>query len=67
MATIYFLSYALIATVAGLVIAWAQYSRMKNEGVPMNFKILKAVTGTAVAMYAGAALTSVAITSGLTA
>lgn len=64
MAAIYFLSYALIATLVGLVMAWAQYSRMKDEGIPMNTKVLKAVSGTALAMYAGAALTGLAYSTG---
>lgn len=67
MAAMYFLSYAVIATIAGLVIAWAQVERKKAEGTPMNFKVLKAVSATAVTMYAGALLTTFAVSVGITA
>lgn len=60
MHALYFMSYALIATVAALVIAQAQYSRMKNEGTPMSFGFLKAVTAVAVFMWTAAGITSVA-------
>ena len=67
MAALYFISYALIATVAAMVIAYAQYTRMKNEGTPMNFKILKVVGGSGLAMWACAGLTQIAYTSGMVA
>jgi len=63
---LYFMSYGLIATIAALVIAFAQYKRNKNEGVPMNYTVLKLVSGVALAMWTGAAFTSVAYTTNST-
>lgn len=60
MAALYFVSYALIATIAALVIAQAQFARKKNEGTPVNFTLLKAVGGSAAFMWAAAGLTTVA-------
>lgn len=60
MHSIYFLGYAVMATIAGLIIAQAQYSRMKTEGTPMNFGFLKVVSGIALFMWTAAGLTSVA-------
>lgn len=63
MAAAYFISYALMATVAGLVIGWAQYSRLKRESTPINMTIMKATWGIALAMWSSAAVTSVAYDS----
>lgn len=60
MAALYFISYALMATAAVIVIGWAQLSRRKSEGTPVNLTILKAAAGIAMAMWSGAALTSIA-------
>jgi len=60
MHALYFLGYAVMATVAGLVIAQAQYSRKKNEGIPMSLGFLKAVSMVAVFMWAAAGVTTVA-------
>lgn len=60
MAAMYFLSYALIATVAGLVIAQAQYARLKNEGTPVNKTLINVVAGIAMAMWIAAGATNVA-------
>ena len=60
MHALYFLGYAGMATVAGLVIAQAQYSRKKNEGIPMNLGFLKAASMVAVFMWAAAGVTTVA-------
>jgi hypothetical protein len=60
MHSIYFIGYAVMATVAGLIIAQAQYSRMKSEGTPMSFGFLKAIGGIALFMWTAAGLTSVA-------
>ena len=60
MAAMYFISYALIATIAGLVIAQAQYARLKNEGTPVNAKLLKVVAGVALVMWAAAGVTNIA-------
>ncbi|MCR4379243.1 MAG: hypothetical protein NUV50_14290 [Rhodospirillales bacterium] len=60
MHALYFMGYAAMATVAGLIIAQAQYSRMKTEGTPMNLGILKAIGGIALFMWTAAGLTSVA-------
>ena len=43
MHALYFLGYAVMATIAGLIVAQAQYSRKKTEGTPVNFGILKAI------------------------
>ena len=60
MHALYFIGYAVMATVAGLIIAQAQYSRMKTEGTPMNLSFLKAIGGIALFMWTAAGLTSVA-------
>ncbi len=62
MHALYFIGYAVMATVAGLIIAQAQYSRMKKEGTPMSFGFLKAVAAVAVFMWAAAGVTSIAYT-----
>ena len=49
-----------MATVVGIVVAQAQYSRMKTEGTPMNFGFLKAVSALAALMWAAAGVTSIA-------
>lgn len=59
MAALYFISYALIATIIALVIAYAQYIRMKRENVPMNLGFLKVVTAIALTMWAAAGVTSI--------
>lgn len=43
--SLYFVGYASIATVSGVVIAQAQYSRKQNEGTKINFKILRLSLG----------------------
>ena len=65
--SLYFVGYALIATISGVVIAQAQYSRKQNEGTKINFKILKLVFGIALLMWTGAALSTVYYTSSTTA
>lgn len=60
MHALYFLGYAVMATVAGMVIAQAQYSRMKTEGTPMRFGFLKAATAVALFMWTAAGVTSLA-------
>ena len=60
MHALYFLGYAAMATVAGLVIAQAQYSRQKTEGTPMNLGFLKAISLVAVFMWTAAGVTTVA-------
>lgn len=67
MAALYFICYALIATIAAGVIAYAQYTRMKAEGTPMNFTVLKVVGGSGLAMWACAGLTQIAYSSGMVA
>lgn len=60
MHALYFIGYAVMATVAGLIIAQAQYSRKKTEGTPMSLGILKAVGMVAVFMWTAAGVTTVA-------
>jgi len=55
----YFVSYALIATLGGLIVGWAQYKRKKAEGAAMNRTLLMAIAGIAVAMWAGAGITAI--------
>lgn len=56
MKSLYFLGYAFMATTAVTVIAWAQYSRMKSEGVPLNKKLILVTGGVALAFWTAAAL-----------
>ena len=65
MAALYFISYALIATIAAAVIAYAQYTRMKAEGTPMNFTVLKVTAGSGLVMWVCAAMTEVAYSTGM--
>lgn len=65
MAALYFVCYALIATVAAIVIGYAQYTRMKNEGTPMNCKILKVTAASGLIMWACAGATEVAYSTGM--
>lgn len=60
MHALYFIGYATMASVAGMVVAQAQYSRKKNEGTPMSFGFLKAISIVAVFMWTAAGVTTVA-------
>jgi len=62
MHALYFIGYALLATLAVVVIAIAQYNRKKAEGTPMSYGILKALGGLALFMWTAAGLTSIAYT-----
>ena len=66
MHSLYFVGYAAMATVSGLVIAWAQYMRQKNEGIAINYTVLKVIFAVALAMWAGAALSSAAYATSTT-
>jgi len=59
MHSLYFVGYAVIATIAGIVLVKAQYSRKQREGTPVNFKIIKVVFGFALFMWTGAAFAAV--------
>lgn len=63
MHSLYFIGYAVMATIASVIIAQAQYSRMKTEGTPMNLGFLKVIGGIALFMWAAAGLTSLAYAS----
>ena len=39
---LYFVGYAAMATISGIIIAWAQYSRKKAEGIDFYFQKKKA-------------------------
>lgn len=67
MHSLYFIGYALFATVGGIIIAQAQYSRKKREGKKINYTILKVVFGFALLMWTGAALSAVYYTESHTA
>ena len=56
---LYFIGYAVCATIAGIVIVKAQYIRKEREGTPINYKIMKVVFGVALFMWTGAALSAV--------
>ncbi|MCR4377193.1 MAG: GGDEF domain-containing protein [Rhodospirillales bacterium] len=58
--SIYFLSYAGMATLGGIISAWAMYGRQKNEGIAINFNVLKAIFGFAFAMWLGVAYSNLA-------
>jgi len=60
MHSLYFLSYAIFATIVGLIALSAQYSRYKNEGVPFNATVLKVIGAFSLSMWTGAALTEYA-------
>lgn len=64
MKALYFVSYAVMATVAAIIIGWAQYSRKKNEGTPLNLNVLKALSGIAIAMWIGAGVSAFAYKDG---
>lgn len=66
MKSLYFVGYALMASVGALIIGWAQYSRKKSEGTPLNLNVLKAVAGIAVAMWIGAGISAYAYNTGTT-
>ena len=57
---LYFLSYASMATIGGIVSAWAMYGRYKNEGIAMNFNVLKVIFGVALVMWIGVAFANLA-------
>lgn len=59
MSSLYFVAYALIATVGGIVIAQAQYARKQSEGKPINYTALKIAFGFALLMWTGAALDTI--------
>lgn len=64
--SLYFVGYALLATIGGIVITKAQYIRKKREGTKINYTILKVVFGFALLMWTGAAMGSVYYTSSTT-
>lgn len=53
--SIYLIGYALMATVAFLIILHAQYERKQKEGVPINFGIIKILSILSLTMWSGAA------------
>lgn len=63
MAALYFVSYALIATVGGLIAGWAMYVRKKKEGAKVNLTVLKAISALAIALWIGAGVTTFAVHS----
>ena len=63
MAAMYFVSYALIATLGGLIAGWAMYARKKSEGAPVNLTVLKAISALAIALWIGAGVTTFAVES----
>jgi len=64
MHSLYFVGYAVCATIAGIVMVKAQYIRKKREGTPINFKLIKIVFGFALFMWTGAAFAAVYYTPG---
>ena len=64
--SLYFVGYAVFATVGGIVMAKAQYTRKIREDAPINYKLLKVIFGLALLMWTGAALAAVYYTSSTT-
>jgi len=60
MHSLYFISYAVLATAGAIVITWAQYLVYKKNGTPFNFTLLMFIIVVALAMWTGAALTEFA-------
>ena len=60
MHALYFIGYAVMATVAGLIVAQAQYSRKKSEGIPISLGLLKAISAVALFMWVAAGVTTAA-------
>lgn len=60
----YFLSYAMLITVSGVVMAVAYYLRLKHEGAPVNYKLLGILAVVGHGMWTGAALTMYAYEPG---
>jgi len=52
---VYFVSYAVMATIGLIIIGLAQIRNKKNDGSPINFMVLKAVAAIAVVMWIGSA------------
>lgn len=67
MHSLYFVGYAVTATVGGIVLAKALYIRKQREGKPINYGLLKVVFGFALLMWTGAALSAVYYTDSHTA
>ena len=65
--SLYFVGYALCATVGGIVVAKAQYIRKKREGTKINFGLLKVIFIFALLMWTGAAFAGVYYTQSQTA
>jgi len=57
MHSFYFLSYALILTLSGMVMLSAYRTRMKREGTAVNHTLLAVVFGGALFMWTGVAVT----------
>ncbi len=55
--SLYFLSYAVLATIVGIVAIFAQYTRYKNEGTPFNTTLLRVIGAFAMSMWTGVAVT----------
>jgi len=63
MHSLYFVGYALMFTVGGIVLSKALYVRKKKEGIPINYKLVKVIFGLALVMWTGAAFSGVYYTS----
>ncbi len=55
---LYFVIYAVLITVSGVVMGASYYLRNKNEGAPINYKLLQIVALLGHTMWTGAALTT---------
>lgn len=55
---LYFLIYAMLLTVSGVVMAASYYLRHKHEGASINYKLLVVVALLGHTMWTGAALTT---------
>lgn len=66
MKSLYFISYAVMATMGAVIIGWAQYSRKKREGTPLNLNVIKALSGIAIAMWIAAGISAYVYNGGKT-
>lgn len=55
---LYFLMYAVILTVSSIIVFFAMYRRQINEGVPINYNVLKAVFGISLVLWLGVAFSN---------
>ena len=55
--SLYFLIYAVLATIVVVFMAWGYISQNRKNGAPINYTLLEAVFAVAIAMWTGVAAT----------